>query len=91
MIDTLLRFKNRAMQTRALERFGLTPREYVLATLHRPSNVDDSDHLSELMDVLESISVKLPVLLPLHPRTQLRLSPAWMSALGFALWLRKVI
>ena len=79
MIDTLLRFRERATCSDALERFGLTPRQYVLATLHRPSNVDDPERLHELICVLDSISTRLPVLLPLHPRTERRLAPEWMD------------
>jgi len=82
MIDTLLRFKERAARSDAMERFGLQPRGYVLATLHRPSNVDDPSQLRELMSALGAIAVRMPLLLPLHPRTAQRLSPEWLERNG---------
>jgi UDP-N-acetylglucosamine 2-epimerase (non-hydrolysing) len=85
MIDTLLRFRERAGRSDALQRFGLTSRQYTLATLHRPSNVDDPEQLRELCAVLRTIAAELPLLLPLHPRTQQRLSPDWLE--GSKIWL----
>jgi UDP-N-acetylglucosamine 2-epimerase (non-hydrolysing) len=56
------------------------PQTYALVTLHRPANVDDHDRLAALMDVLEALSERLPVLFPIHPRTrqqlEAHLSPA---------------
>jgi UDP-N-acetylglucosamine 2-epimerase (non-hydrolysing) len=80
MIDTLLRFRDRASRSDALERHGLQSRQYILATLHRPSNVDDPAHLSELFSSLSEIASRMPLLLPLHPRTQQRLSPEWLKS-----------
>jgi UDP-GlcNAc3NAcA epimerase len=57
-----------------LERFGLTPGEYVLVTAHRAGNVDDPARLEQLVAVLEA--VPYPVVLPLHPRTAARLDSA---------------
>lgn len=78
MIDTLLRFRGRAAQTRAWERFGLEPRSYAVVTLHRPSNVDDGTKLASLLEVLADLARQLPVVFPVHPRTQLR-----MESIGF--------
>jgi UDP-N-acetylglucosamine 2-epimerase (non-hydrolysing) len=73
MIDTLFQ-----LHPIALERFpGLAERfalnEYGLVTLHRPSNVDDSDRLQEIWEALLAISRDLPLLFPVHPRTKKRL------------------
>lgn len=70
MIDTLLHHLDAARDARVHERFGLRSRNYVLATLHRPSNVDDPENLQEILEALEQIGRKLPVLMPLHPRTE---------------------
>jgi UDP-N-acetylglucosamine 2-epimerase (non-hydrolysing)/UDP-GlcNAc3NAcA epimerase len=48
--------------------------EYVLATAHRPGNVDDPGRLRQLVDLL--LAVPMPVVLPLHPRTEARLRDA---------------
>ena len=47
---------------------------YALVTLHRPSNVDEPGMLSKIMKTLEEISQNLPVIFPIHPRTQKRMS-----------------
>jgi UDP-N-acetylglucosamine 2-epimerase (non-hydrolysing) len=72
MIDTLLRFRDRAMQSDILQRYGLAAKSYALATLHRPSNVDHPEQLRKLAEVLIRISERLPVIFPVHPRTRLR-------------------
>ncbi|MCF8261100.1 MAG: UDP-N-acetylglucosamine 2-epimerase (non-hydrolyzing) [Melioribacteraceae bacterium] len=43
---------------------------YILATLHRPSNVDDPDKLKNLIDLLTELSHKRKVIFPIHPRTK---------------------
>jgi UDP-N-acetylglucosamine 2-epimerase (non-hydrolysing) len=75
MIDTLLQHRERARQaSRALERFSLAPKEYVLVTLHRPSNVDERGALTALIDVLGRLAERRPVLFPVHPRTRARIT-----------------
>jgi UDP-N-acetylglucosamine 2-epimerase len=59
-------------QNAILERFGLTPRQYVLVTLHRPSNVDDLGRLRKILLALRQIALKLRVVFPVHPRTHLQ-------------------
>ncbi|MFJ5926363.1 non-hydrolyzing UDP-N-acetylglucosamine 2-epimerase [Kitasatospora sp. NPDC092948] len=51
-----------------LARYGVTPENYLLATVHRPENTDDPDRLARLLGRLDALD--LPVLLPLHPRTR---------------------
>jgi UDP-N-acetylglucosamine 2-epimerase (non-hydrolysing) len=45
-------------------------RGHALLTLHRPSNVDDPVRLGSLMATIVRLSAQLPVIFPLHPRTQ---------------------
>ncbi len=73
MIDTLLANLDRARAARTWERFDLRPSEFALATLHRPSNVDVRENLLSILTALEQTSQRLPVLLPLHPRTRQRI------------------
>ena len=56
--------------------FGLAPGEYVLATIHRQENTDDTARLEAIMAGLDAVAAEIPVLLPLHPRTRLRLAEA---------------
>ena len=73
MIDTLRSNLERAKARRVPERLGVRPRGYALATLHRPSNVDDPLQLAELLSALGQIGERLPVIFPVHPRTRSRL------------------
>jgi UDP-N-acetylglucosamine 2-epimerase (non-hydrolysing) len=69
MIDTLLEHLERARGLDILSRLSLGSGEYAVLTLHRPSNVDDSERLERLVDVLEEIHQEIPIVFPLHPRT----------------------
>jgi len=73
MIDTLRKQAAVAASAAAWARFGLSEQRYALATLHRPSNVDDDGMLEALMRSLAHTSTLLPVVFPLHPRTRARL------------------
>jgi len=55
-----------------LERHGLVREQFVLATVHRPENVDDTESLENILSALATLDV--PVLLPLHPRTRKRIA-----------------
>ncbi len=70
MIDSLRAHLERARGLDTLERLGLSPREYAVLTLHRPSNVDEAAHLERLFAVLEEVHREIPVLFPVHPRTR---------------------
>ena len=72
MIDTLIRLLPRARDD-ILDRFGVSSQEYGLVTLHRPSNVDHLPTLEGIMDTLQDIAAKIPILFPIHPRTRKRL------------------
>lgn len=46
---------------------------YGLLTLHRPSNVDEPDSLRRLLETVTRLSERLPIVFPMHPRTQARI------------------
>jgi UDP-N-acetylglucosamine 2-epimerase (non-hydrolysing) len=54
---------------------------YGLVTLHRPSNVDDPVVLARLLKVLRQISERTPLLFPIHPRTQSRITATGLDGL----------
>jgi UDP-N-acetylglucosamine 2-epimerase (non-hydrolysing) len=54
---------------------------YGLVTLHRPSNVDDPIVLARLLQVLAKISLRTPLLFPIHPRTESRIAAAGLEGL----------
>jgi len=73
MIDTLKRLLPTAHSRDTLERLELLPGQYGVVTLHRPANVDDRDTLQALVDALAQTASELPLVFPIHPRTQARL------------------
>jgi UDP-N-acetylglucosamine 2-epimerase (non-hydrolysing) len=71
MIDTLIKNVHRAAEvSTVLQDYQLTPGAYVASTFHRPSNVDTLEDLTRVMEVIEEVAAKLPLVLPLHPRTK---------------------
>jgi len=73
MIDTLLAHLASAKARRMPEHLGLQVEEYVVLTLHRPSNVDDPRQLESIMHAVHHVSKRLPVVFPIHPRTDSRI------------------
>jgi UDP-GlcNAc3NAcA epimerase len=66
-------------RSRALERFGLEPGRYVLATIHREANTSAA-RLTRILAGLGKIAE--PVLLPAHPRTRLAIDAGGISTNG---------
>jgi UDP-N-acetylglucosamine 2-epimerase (non-hydrolysing) len=77
MIDSLLANRARApspvesmchagASTAAVE----DPAGYGVVTLHRPSNVDRAEALSQALTILRAVGERLPLVCALHPRTQ---------------------
>jgi UDP-N-acetylglucosamine 2-epimerase (non-hydrolysing) len=73
MIDTLFQHRERARKSDILERMGLQAKRYAVCTLHRPSNVDTAAAAENTIHALEALAQRLPVVLPMHPRTRARL------------------
>jgi len=70
MIDTLLRFRPRAASSPVLENLALAPGEYALATLHRPSNVDEPQILRGILEAFKQIQERIPIVFQVHHRTR---------------------
>jgi len=70
MVDTLLTHVEKARQLCPYKHYGLSQKEYIFITLHRPSNVDSKASLSIIIKHLVSLSRKLSVIFPMHPRTR---------------------
>jgi UDP-N-acetylglucosamine 2-epimerase (non-hydrolysing) len=80
MIDSLRHFLPAAQSSRIGEELSLRNgsewRRFAVLTLHRPSNVDSTAKLTELLGAVEAIAAQVPVVFPVHPRTQQRLTDA---------------
>jgi UDP-N-acetylglucosamine 2-epimerase (non-hydrolysing) len=69
MIDALITVEQHFRSRGTAQGFGLTPGEYLLVTLHRPTLVD-GPLLDDAIGRLEQIAQDLPVFFPVHPRTR---------------------
>jgi UDP-N-acetylglucosamine 2-epimerase (non-hydrolysing) len=70
MIDTQKKYLQQALDTKYNETLNVKSKEYVLITLHRPSNVDNLDKLKEIFDDFEELSKTETLVYPIHPRTK---------------------
>jgi UDP-GlcNAc3NAcA epimerase len=71
MYDAALYYGAKAEQeSHILQKLRLETKSYILATVHRAENTDDRGHLWTIFQGLELIAKKIPVVLPLHPRTR---------------------
>lgn len=74
MIDSLVWSSDKLKQPAVFKTQHLNPRNYFVATLHRPSNVDDSENLKRIFQVIEESAGDVKVIMPVHPRTAKMLS-----------------
>lgn len=69
MIDTLLANHERLRKPNLYDQFGLQEKQYIVLTLHRPANVDESEKLTATMREIVDNVQGLPIIFPIHPRT----------------------
>jgi UDP-N-acetylglucosamine 2-epimerase (non-hydrolysing) len=76
MYDAVLLYLDLAeKKSEIMERLGLKPKSYALATVHRAENTDQPERLRSIFEGLERVAEEgLPVILPLHPRTRKQLN-----------------
>jgi len=79
MIDSLTAHLPQALALATPHAMGLEPQGYAVATLHRPSNVDDPGQLAALLLALGQVSARLPVVFPIHPRTRARIAQSGLQ------------
>ena len=73
MIDSLMRHLQHATLDRVRDRIEVDEGRYAVLTLHRPSNVDRADVFARILAAVTTIAEQMPVVFPVHPRTQQRL------------------
>jgi UDP-N-acetylglucosamine 2-epimerase (non-hydrolysing) len=80
MIDSLRHFLPIAQKSRVGEDLALKNgahwKRFGVLTLHRPSNVDSTQKLAELLRAVDAVAAQIPVVFPVHPRTQERITQA---------------
>ena len=73
MIDSLHYAMPMVHNSTILQEIGIQKKEYALVTMHRPSNVDEPEQLSALMNILAELSNQKAIVFPVHPRTKQKL------------------
>jgi len=79
MIDSLVRYQEKAKTTKILEDLGVTKGDYIVMTMHRPANVDTKEGLESILELIELSSKDTKIIFPIHPRTR-----AHMEKFGLA-------
>jgi len=79
MIDSLHYYLPKVDRRTIHSQLGVKPVNYILITLHRPSNVDQDEIFKGLFDTLETIQRRIPIVFPMHPRTRKMLREFGMS------------
>jgi UDP-N-acetylglucosamine 2-epimerase (non-hydrolysing) len=70
MIDNLIKYKELSKKSSILHSLNLHTNEFAVLTMHRPSNVDTMNNLSNLIDAFNEIQKQIPIVYPVHPRTK---------------------
>lgn len=70
MIDTLYQNLDRISAPFFWNEFNLETKDYIILTLHRPSNVDEEQSLIQLLQGIDQMVGTKKVIFPIHPRTK---------------------
>lgn len=71
MYDAAIFYAEKAEDKKSLlDKIGVRPKSYILATIHRAENTDDEYRLKWIVDQIIKVSEKIQIVLPLHPRTR---------------------
>jgi UDP-N-acetylglucosamine 2-epimerase (non-hydrolysing) len=70
MIDSLIHHIPKSDSSTVMKDYGLNPGEFILVTLHRPSNVDSEEFSKNLFHLFNTLSEKRKIIFPIHPRTK---------------------
>lgn len=70
MIDTLVAFQDEISASEVLKHIKMKHENFVLMTMHRPSNVDNIKSLSSIIKIINELTKRYDVIFPIHPRTK---------------------
>ncbi len=70
MIDSLVSYFPKSKKSNILNTFNIHNDQFILVTLHRPSNVDDKNNLKKIIDLLNQLAELRKIIFPVHPRTK---------------------
>ncbi|MCP3964747.1 MAG: UDP-N-acetylglucosamine 2-epimerase (non-hydrolyzing) [Lentisphaerae bacterium] len=78
MIDSLCYIMPQLEKSDILEKLNLSE-PFAILTMHRPSNVDDREQLTSLVNILEQTAKKINLVFPIHPRTKAKINEFGLS------------
>lgn len=74
MYDAALLFGKEAEQrSTILQTLGVSPKEFLLCTVHRAENTDSQERLCQIAQAWTEIAASERIVIPLHPRTRIYL------------------
>lgn len=73
MIDSMIKLNDYIDDSQVLEKNKIEKKDYILITLHRPSNVDDKLKLTQILNQIERIANIKKCIFSVHPRTKKRI------------------
>jgi UDP-N-acetylglucosamine 2-epimerase len=79
MRDACVRFLPVARELNTVSGHAFMHGAFALVTLHRPENTDEPSRLKALVEGLSLVSREIPLVIPLHPRTKLRLAASQLA------------
>jgi len=81
MIDSLIHYLPKIDESKIIENFQLEANNFIVVTLHRPSNVDSEESLKEVIEMLNHLSAYRKIVFPIHPRTRNNIKSFGLSGL----------
>ena len=70
IFDACVRNLHLTEQNSILDELNLTPNQYILSTIHRAENTQETE-LKNIVDAFNDLGKKIKVVFPLHPRTKM--------------------
>jgi UDP-N-acetylglucosamine 2-epimerase (non-hydrolysing) len=91
MIDSLQKSRQSWEVSDIRDRLGLEEKDYGVVTLHRPSNVDNSEVFRDMMQAISEVGKRLPMVFPVHPRTRKQFENLNGSISGISMGAERVL
>ena len=73
MIESLEIFKEKIQASKILTYLETAPKKYCVATIHRQENIDSIESMKVILEVIQEIHKKIPIIFPLHPASRQRI------------------